>query len=222
MAEQQSVGTRDPETGKPVRDGALVPTIATGAGGTVWVAWQDSRFSGGLRDAIALSKSTDAGRSWSTPLAVNRAPGVPAFIPTLQVRGDGTVGLMHFDLRSNTSDASTLLADLWLLTSRDGINWAETALARGFDIATAPEVSGGYFLGDYQGLAASGNRFVPFVALPTGDPANRTEIVALQVDVAGGGAGQSVALLGSPLRAPPGATLGVRSFASITRQPITR
>lgn len=182
IAEQHSVGASDPDTGKPIRDGALVPTIATGPGGTVWVAWQDARFSGGTRDAIALSRSTDGGRSWSAPQMVNRAPGVAAFTPTLQVRADGLVGLMHFDLRSNTADPATLLADLWLLTSRDGVAWSETPLARAFDIAAAPVVTGGYFLGDYHGLVASGTRFVPVAVLPTGDSANRTDVVVLPVD----------------------------------------
>ncbi|MEN9630938.1 MAG: hypothetical protein RJA10_4166, partial [Pseudomonadota bacterium] len=51
VAEHRSVGTIDPETRDPVRDGALVPTVAAGPGGVLWVAWQDARFSGGARDA---------------------------------------------------------------------------------------------------------------------------------------------------------------------------
>jgi hypothetical protein len=183
IAEQHSVGARDPETGKAIRDGALVPSIATGPGSAVWVAWQDARFSGGLRDAIAVARSADGGRSWSPPVAVNRSPAVAAFTPTLQVRADGLIGLMHFDLRSNTSDANTLLGDLWLLTSRNGLDWSETPLARGFDIAEAPNVSGGYFLGDYHGLASAGTRWLPVAVLPTGDSANRTDVVALPVDL---------------------------------------
>ena len=188
VAEHRSVGTRDPATGNPVRDGALVPAVAAGPGGLLWLAWQDARFSGGLRDAIALSRSTDGGRTWSAPVAVNRNADVAAFTPTLQVRADGTVGLMHLDLRSNTADRNTLLADLWLLTSRDGNTWTEAALERGFDLQRAPTAAGGLFLGDYHGLASAAGQFLPFVALPGSGPANRTDVVALRSSGAAAGA----------------------------------
>lgn len=182
IADSRSVGTRDPDTGAAVRDGAVVPNIATGRGGSLWVAWQDARFSGGLRDAIAVSRSSDGGRTWSAPLAANREPAVAAFIPTLQVRADGVVGLMHYDLRSNTNSTLTLGADLWLLTSRDGISWTENTVTRGFNLAGAPSVTGGLFLGDYQGLVSSGNLFIPFVALSGSDATNRTDIHAVRID----------------------------------------
>ena len=166
VADHRAVGTTDPVSGRAVRDGAIIPSLATGTSGVLWLDWQDARFSAGLRDAIAVSRSTDGGRSWSAPLAVNRDPAVAAFTPTLRVRADGSVGLLHFDLRSNTADAATLLADLWLLTSRDGLSWTETAVARGFDLAWAPSVTGGYFLGDYQGLASAGATWLPLVVLP--------------------------------------------------------
>jgi hypothetical protein len=38
----------------------------------MYVVWQDGRFTG--RAAIALSRSTDGGRSWSTPIKVNQTP----------------------------------------------------------------------------------------------------------------------------------------------------
>jgi BNR repeat-like domain len=182
VAELQAVGTRDPDGTLRVRDGADVPTVAVAPGGVIWLAWQDARFSGGVRDAIALSRSADGGRSWSAPVAVNREPTVAAFTPTLHVRADGRIGLMHYDLRSNTNSTSTLLADLWLLTSVDGLTWSETALRRGFDMSTAPSVTGGLFLGDYQGLASSGSSFVSLAVLPNADLNNRTDVFAIRVD----------------------------------------
>ncbi len=187
VADLRSVGTRDPVTARAVRDGALLPSIASSANGMLWLAWQDARFSGGLRDAIAVSRSSDGGRSWSTPLAVNRDPAVAAFTPALRTLDDGRVGLMHFDLRSNTADAGSLLADLWLLTSRDGLVWTETALTRGFDLAWAPTVTGGYFVGDYHGLVSAGNTWLPLVVLPGRSASNRSDVHAMRLDAAAAG-----------------------------------
>ena len=38
--------------------------------------------------------------------------GTPAFTPTLAVRSDGLLVLTHYDLRNNTADPASLLADL--------------------------------------------------------------------------------------------------------------
>src|SRR5262249_35343427 len=46
----QAVGTSDPATGKAVRDGAGLASVSVAPGGTVWVAWQDARFSAGDHD----------------------------------------------------------------------------------------------------------------------------------------------------------------------------
>ena len=183
VADMQSVGTRDPDSNAVVRDGALVPTVAAGPGGMLWLAWQDARFSGGLRDAIALSRSADGGRSWGAPVAVNRDASVAAFTPTLHVRADGRIGLLHYDLRSNTASTASLLADLWLLSSSDGVTWTETAVKRAFNLATAPTASNGaLFLGDYQGLTSSGNVFVPLAVLPNADLNNRTDVIAQRIE----------------------------------------
>ena len=117
VGQLRSVGTRDAATGVRVRDGNILPAIAAGPDGTVWVAWQDARFSAGARDAIVLARSIDAGRSWSAPVAVNREADAPAFTPVVHVRADGRVGVLHYDLRSDTPAPDTLLADAWLVTS---------------------------------------------------------------------------------------------------------
>jgi hypothetical protein len=178
----QAVGARDPDTAAPIRDAAILGSIAVGPDGGLWAVWQDARFSGGQRDAIALSRSTDGGLTWSAPVAINRNPNVAAFIPIVHVRSDGTVGVMHYDLRSNTAERTTLLADAWLLTSRDGVTWTETTVWSPFDMAGAPRVDGGLFLGDYQGLTSSGNSFLPVLALSSTDPNNRSDVYAIRVD----------------------------------------
>lgn len=202
VADLRAVGARNPEGGQLIRDGALLPSIAAGPDGSLWVAWQDARFSAGVRDAIALSRSTDGGRTWSDPAAINRVPGAAAFTPTLHVRADGLVGVLHYDLRSNTSDPSTLLADAWLLTSRDGATWSETRVHGPFDMAAAPDARG-LFLGDYQGLVSSGNAFVPVLALSRTDTSNRTDIFAPRLEGLSAGRESPLALHRARTTVPP-------------------
>jgi hypothetical protein len=143
----------------------------------LWVVWHDGRFSGGARNAIALSRSTDGGRSWSAAVAINRVATAAAFTPTVQVRDDGWVGVLHYDLRNNTPDPNTFLANAWLLTSRDGNTWLEAPVAGPFDMLLAPR-AGGLFLGDYQGLVSSSNGFMPVLATTGTQDNNRTDIFA--------------------------------------------
>ena len=156
-----SVGTIDPETGTPVRDGGILAQVAAGADGTLAVVWQDSRFGNLTHDGIALSVSSDGGETWSQPSLVNPDASVPAFTPTVQVQADGTIAVSYYDLRNNTSDAATLPTDYWLARSRSGAAWSEVHMAGPFDLLTAPN-AGGLFLGDYQALIATGDLLIPF------------------------------------------------------------
>ncbi len=184
VAEHRGVGTTDAASGLAVRDGSIIPAIAVTSGGTLWVAWQDSRFSGGmgvgLHDAIAVSRSSDGGRSWSAPVAANGSLAVGAFTPTLAARADGRVGLVYFDLRPETSSAATLLGAAWLATTLDGATWAETSVWPVFDLTQAPNARG-LFLGDYMGLVSTGVEFVPLLVLSSTDTDNRTDVYTLRI-----------------------------------------
>ena len=144
-----------------IRTGGGLPAIAVDAStGAVYVAWQDARFSGGQRDGIAVARSLDGGRSWSQPVQANGVPTAPAFTPTLAAAG-GTVGLLYYDLRSAPR------ATAWLATSRDGgATWNDEPVTGEFDLAPARLSGQTAFLGDYEGLVARGDRFVPLLAVP--------------------------------------------------------
>jgi hypothetical protein len=200
IASVQALGARDPDTGTTIRDGANLGSIAAGRDGSLAAVWQDSRFSGGVRDGIAFSRSTDGGLTWSTPARINGVPAVQAFVPAVHLRGDGTIGVTYYDLRNNTTDPATLLTDHWLARSTDGASWRETHVTGPFDLSVAPN-AGGLFLGDYQALASIGNVFVPFYARTNAAATgNRTDIYAglmnsaataatLKADAARGAAG---------------------------------
>lgn len=184
IAELQSIGARDPDTGTVVRDASDLASVAADAAGTLYVVWQDARFSNGARDGIALSRSANGGMSWSTPVQINTSTTTQAFIPTVHVRADGVIGVSYYDFRNNTSSTQTLLTDYWLVTSSDATNWTESHITGPFDLSIAPR-DGGLFLGDYQALANSGATFLPFFAKTNdGNAANPTDIFVAFVDVA--------------------------------------
>jgi len=179
----QAVEVSDPETGQGVRTGDVIPDIAVDqTNGALYVVWQDGRFSsppqGHAYAGIALTKSTDGGFTWSTPVQVNQRPDVQAFTPAVEVSADGTVGVTYYDFRTNTSDPDTLPTDYFIVHSHDGgATFGDEAHVAGpFDMKTAPR-AGGFFVGDYEGLATIGDTFVPvFVQANSGDTANRTDV----------------------------------------------
>jgi hypothetical protein len=183
IASLLSVGAHDPATGLPVRDAGQLFSVAAGRDGTLALAWQDARFSGGTIDGIAFMRSTDGGHTWSTPVEVNRVATVQALLPSVAVRDDGTIGVQYDDLRNDTAAAQTLLADAWLVQSPDGVTWRETHLAGPFDLLRAPRVleRGSFaapFVGDYQGLAVSGDAFLPLFVQTSANAADPTDVLA--------------------------------------------
>jgi hypothetical protein len=202
------LGARDPDTGTNIRDGAIIPQIAAGPNGDVFVTWQDARSSNGLRDGILLSRSRDGGATWSTPVRVNADPAVQAFTPAINVRADGTIGITYYDLRSNTADAATLPTDYWLARSSDGVTWQETRVSATFDLAFAPN-AGGLFLGDYQALVSAGTTFTSVFARANADLANRTDVFSRALNLPAGAASKRVYV------AEP--TLPIASTAEIAR-----
>jgi hypothetical protein len=180
----QATGVRDPDTGARVRTGDIIPEVAVDRSpksrgyGNLYAVWQDSRFSNNgdfsnpdlLIDEVAFARSTDGGLTWSTPIKINLTPtNTPlknrqAFTPAIRVAADGTIGVTYYDFRNNTPDPATLPTDLFMVHSHDqGLTWkSETRVTpTSFDMSQAP-VARGFFVGDYEGLAAVGNSFRPF------------------------------------------------------------
>ena len=183
VADLLAVGATDPESGAAVRDGADLPQIAVSPAGVLFMTWADGRFSGGARDAIALTHSSDGGLTWSTPAAINGDAAAEAFEPGVHVRSDGTISVMYFDFRNDTS-AADLPTILWLTRSTDAATWNEQAVAGPFDMETAPNAEG-LFVGDYQGLSSMGSVGEPFfVQTNSGNINNRTDVFSAP---AGGG-----------------------------------
>jgi hypothetical protein len=192
FAKMVNPGVVDPDDGDSVRTSDIIPDIAVDpTSGQLYAVWQDKRFDDGRHDSVALSTSTDGGLTWSSAVKVNKTPtNIPtgnqqAFTPAVDVAQDGTISVAYYDFRNNTPNPNTLPTDYWVVhchasetgdCSRGSQYGAEVRLTNTpFNMERAP-VAGGYFLGDYEGLAndvaGEGTDFTPLFSRPQGvDPA---------------------------------------------------
>jgi hypothetical protein len=170
----------DPNTGQLLRAGLGLGDIAVDPhSGALYDVIEDVGVAGGRYDGVAFTQSLDGGFHWSTPVKVNQTPtNIPpidqqAFIPTVQVAADGTVGVTYFDFRNNQG-GPTLPTDYFLLTGTPdgsgGITWGpERRLTdQSFNFEDAPFSEYGKFVGDYQGRASAGNDLLNLFGHPDG------------------------------------------------------
>jgi Neuraminidase (sialidase) len=182
-----TVGVTDPRDGAPVRTGDIIPEVASDERprtDNLYLVWQDARFTGGERDQIAFSRSTNGGRTWSTPVRVSSNLDTQAFTPSVDVADDGTIAVTYYDFSADTVASPTLDTQYWVTTSADGgETWSdrEEITDGAFDMRSAP-FARGFFTGDYEGLESAGNDFIPFVSIAnTGNTANPTDVFSTRV-----------------------------------------
>ena len=164
------------------RTGDGIPSAAIDPrNGALYAVWQDDRFSPGI-DQVVLSRSTDGGLTWSAPKLVSDGPRNAAnFTPAVAVSPDGVVGVAYYSFRNDPS--RHVLVDEYLAISRDGgKKFAKSVRvsSSSWDLRWA-SVARGFFLGDYQGLAASRKMFHP-LWVGALNP-SRTQAGELQPDV---------------------------------------
>lgn len=174
----------DPKTGQFVLD-VTNPSFAEDRRGNLYTVWDDGRFSNFQYPDIAFAMSADGGLKWSAPIRVNQTPvNIPpanrqAFFPSIAVAADGTIGVSYYDFRLNDANPG-LPADRWLVLchpssakpATNAANWGsevrltDSSFNMGAVVAT---VRGGFFIGDYFGLATAGNDFVSVFIQPDHD-----------------------------------------------------
>jgi hypothetical protein len=168
----------------PVGDGFLLqgafrslselPSLAVdrsagkGKHGSVYIAWHDARklvvqdpIAGryGFADVL-LSRSTDGGATWSSPVRVNdntepspSGLGTDQYQPGIAVDHTGTVGICFYDRRE---DANNFLIDRFCAASTDaGASWHNTQItAKSFAAVPGQDfLINPVYMGDYDSLA---------------------------------------------------------------------
>jgi len=185
IAPDTSVLDVDPNTGATLRTGSGLPSPAIDpVTGQLYLAYEGSDFTGGAYNQIQLSTSVDGGRTWSRPLRVNGVPTSPAYTPSIAVTRSGDVAVTYYDVRTlRPGDTAALPTSTWLTVSpRGGTRFGhERSIAPVFDFLAAPD-AGGAFLGDYEGLAATGEDVrALFITTNSGQPANRTDAYSVEL-----------------------------------------
>ena len=135
-----------------------LPSAEIGGAGTVYVAWQDCRFSTGCKaNDIVFSTSTD-GKAWSTAArATFDSPQVDHFIPGVAVdkttSGSGAHIALSFNFYDNADcTVSTCQLHEGFVSSTDGgATWTSTSdLAGPMLVTWLPLTSQGFMVGDYH------------------------------------------------------------------------
>ncbi len=183
----QGQGVIDPSDGAPVRTGDILPEVAADprrGSEALHIVWQDIRFTLAAplpywNDQIVISSSTDGGFSWSDARRVSENKLTQAFTGSVEVDERGAIGVSYYDFTADDPAGGPLETDYWFTAARnaDSRFSPRTQLTRRpFDMRTAPD-AGGFFVGDYEGLATAGRLFHNvFVTARDGNLNNRTDV----------------------------------------------
>ena len=166
--------------GRIIRSSPQVPSFAVDGTGAVYAVWQDSRFSHGARDEVLFTSSTDGGARWSKPRKISVRSAGGAIIPTLAAAAHGHLAVLYLQLEGGPGSR----ARYRLATSRDGgKHFSDIVVSTTFAVTDAPDlrpsplVPGGYFVGDYMGVAELGTKGAgALYVVATGEADNRTDV----------------------------------------------
>jgi hypothetical protein len=171
------------------RTGDGLPSAAIDpASGNVFVVWQDQRFTPG-NDQILLATSADGTSRWSSPRRISDGPGnVADFTPAVTVNSQGQVGVAYYSFR-NSPPGTAFLVDEYLTVGGPRGRPFSRSRRQSFsswDNRAAAVADGLFFLGDYQGLAASGRNFLPlwvatFATSTIDPPAKEPDVYSVAV-----------------------------------------
>ncbi|HVG09913.1 MAG TPA: sialidase family protein [Thermoanaerobaculia bacterium] len=143
-----------------LRTGELPSAAIDPRTGRIYVVWPDSFFTGGDivgSDEIALVRSDDGGRTWTSRRKVSDDQSDASFTPAVAVDGHGRVAVSYYGHHY----AKPYQVDHYVVISKDGESFGASRRSNGssFDARFASVTDRGFFLGDYQGLVGGRNLF---------------------------------------------------------------
>lgn len=159
-----------------IRNGVFLPSATTDRiNGHLSVVYQALDSTGMPR--IFFTKSSNAGTTWTAPVAITDNPGTGVFNAAIAASPDGQrLTASFYDQRNNATGVTTK-CNLYLAQSfDDGVTWQPNIRLtdKATDATLAPLTSEGYMLGDYLGIAESTSPDVPAVPVwidtRTGNP----------------------------------------------------
>jgi hypothetical protein len=143
-------GVTDPATQNILNTFDTYPSQTVAPNGDVYVSWlQPGATNASSR--IAVARSTDGGRHWGTRKLAVRGQ---AALPTIEVAGDGTVGVLYYVI-APSSRGGYWPARVKVATSSDrGRQWSRHPVAGPFNLlTTGNKARACCFIGDYEGIA---------------------------------------------------------------------
>ncbi|MGK2954863.1 MAG: sialidase family protein [Solirubrobacterales bacterium] len=155
----------DPVSGFTMNAYDTYPSQTVAPNGDVYVSWLRPGTTN-ASSRIAVARSTDGGRHWK---ARGFPVGSQAALPTVEVAGDGTVGVVYYKIAPKSRSGNWPTRLKVAISRNQGRRWSQHAVAGPFNLLTAgSKARPCCFLGDYEGAARLPHGIV--AAMPMGKP----------------------------------------------------
>ncbi len=166
----------------PVTDFTTKDMAVNPCNGYIYIVYSDPQFNPTGQAGIVIRMSENGGKTWTKPRPINpHSLDVQAFLPTVAVAKDGTVGVLFYDFRSFEQGDPTLNTDVWMaffdkdlkhhlgeiLLTPDSFDTRQSI--RGYNGVDPKNCAFDYYLSNHVGLKTIENDFVAAFTVTAND-----------------------------------------------------